>query len=71
MLAGMVLLPALAVGLADCDVSGRHPDQRNDPDLHSQAGSGGVVLMLPDHWMLQVLMTFTINLIESIPELIQ
>jgi len=47
-LGGVVLIPALLVGLFTV----------------------ALVFMLAGPWMLQVIMTFSVNLIESIPELI-
>jgi flagellar biosynthetic protein FliQ len=71
MLTGMVLLPALAVGLVIAMFQAATQINEMTLTFIPKLAVVGLVLMLAGHWMLQVLMTFSINLIESIPELIQ
>lgn len=71
MLAGMVLLPALAVGLVIAMFQAATQINEMTLTFIPKLAVVGLVLMLAGHWMLQVLMTFSLNLIESIPELIQ
>ncbi len=71
MLAGMVLLPALAVGLVIAMFQAATQINEMTLTFIPKLAVVGLVLMFAGHWMLQVLMTFSMNLIESIPELIQ
>lgn len=71
MLAGIVLLPALAVGLLIAMFQAATQINEMTLTFIPKLAVIGLVLMLAGHWMLQVLMTFSMNLIESIPELIQ
>ncbi|MEN8177559.1 MAG: flagellar biosynthesis protein FliQ [Pseudomonadota bacterium] len=71
MLAGMVLLPALAVGLLIAMFQAATQINEMTLTFIPKLAVVGLVLMFAGHWMLQVLMTFSLNLIESIPELIQ
>lgn len=70
MLAGMVLLPALGIGLLIAMFQAATQINEMTLTFIPKLAVVGMVLMFAGHWMLQVLMTFTINLIESIPELI-
>jgi flagellar biosynthetic protein FliQ len=70
MLAGMVLLPALAIGLLIAMFQAATQINEMTLTFIPKLVVVGGVLMMAGHWMLQVLMTFSINLIESIPELI-
>ncbi len=71
MLAGMVLLPALAVGLVIAMFQAATQINEMTLTFIPKLAVVGLVLMFAGHWMLQVLMTFSLNLIESIPDLIQ
>lgn len=71
MLAGMVLLPALVVGLLIAMFQAATQINEMTLTFIPKLAVVGLVLMFAGHWMLQVLMTFSLNLIESIPELIQ
>lgn len=71
MLAGIVLLPALAVGLLIAMFQAATQINEMTLTFIPKLAVVGLVLMFAGHWMLQVLMTFSLNLIESIPELIQ
>ena len=71
MLTGMVLLPALVVGLLIAMFQAATQINEMTLTFIPKLAVVGLVLMLAGHWMLQVLMTFSLNLIESIPELIQ
>ncbi|MEN8166184.1 MAG: flagellar biosynthesis protein FliQ [Pseudomonadota bacterium] len=71
MLTGLVLLPALAVGLVIAMFQAATQINEMTLTFIPKLAVVGLVLMLAGHWMLRVLMTFSINLIESIPELIQ
>ena len=70
MLTGLVLLPALAVGLLIAMFQAATQINEMTLTFVPKLAVVGLVLMMGGHWMLQVLMTFTINLIESIPELL-
>jgi len=70
MLAGMVLLPALGIGLLIAMFQAATQINEMTLTFIPKLAVVGMALMFAGHWMLQVLMTFTINLIESIPELI-
>ena len=71
MLTGMVLLPALAIGLLIAMFQAATQINEMTLTFIPKLAVVGLVLMLAGHWMLQVLMTFTLNLIESIPEVIE
>ncbi len=71
MLAGMVLLPALGIGLLIAMFQAATQINEMTLTFIPKLAVVGMVLMFAGHWMLQVLMTFSVNLIESIPELIQ
>jgi flagellar biosynthetic protein FliQ len=71
MLAGVVLLPALVVGLLIAMFQAATQINEMTLTFIPKLAVVGLVLMYAGHWMLQVLMTFSMNLIESIPELIQ
>jgi flagellar biosynthetic protein FliQ len=71
LLTGLVLLPALAVGLLIAMFQAATQINEMTLTFIPKLAVVGMVLMLAGHWMLQVLMTFSVNLIESIPELIQ
>jgi flagellar biosynthetic protein FliQ len=70
MLSGMVLLPALVVGLLIAMFQAATQINEMTLTFIPKLLVVGLVLMLAGHWLLQVLMTFSTNLIESIPELI-
>lgn len=70
MLTGMVLLPALAIGLLIAMFQAATQINEMTLTFIPKLVVVGMVLMMGGHWMLQLLMTFSINLIESIPELI-
>lgn len=70
MLAGMVLLPALGIGLLIAMFQAATQINEMTLTFIPKLAVVGMVLMFAGHWMLQVLMTFSMNLIESIPELI-
>ena len=71
MLAGVVLLPALMVGLVIAMFQAATQINEMTLTFIPKLAVVGLVLMFGGHWMLQVLMTFSLSLIESIPELIQ
>jgi len=70
-LAGAVLLPALAVGLVIAMFQAATQINEMTLTFIPKLVVVGLVLMLAGHWMIRVLMNFSLNLIESIPELIQ
>jgi flagellar biosynthetic protein FliQ len=70
LLSGVVLLPALVVGLLIAMFQAATQINEMTLTFIPKLVVVGLVLMLAGHWLLQVLMTFSINLIESIPELI-
>ena len=70
LLSGIVLLPALVVGLLIAMFQAATQINEMTLTFIPKLVVVGLVLMLAGHWLLQVLMTFSINLIESIPELI-
>jgi flagellar biosynthetic protein FliQ len=70
-LSGMVLLPALVVGLLIAMFQAATQINEMTLTFVPKLVVVALVLMLAGHWLLQLLMTFSINLIESIPELIQ
>ena len=69
-LAGAVLLPALAVGLVIAMFQAATQINEMTLTFIPKLVVVGLVLMLGGGWMIQVLMNFSLNLIESIPELI-
>jgi flagellar biosynthetic protein FliQ len=69
-LSGMVLLPALVVGLVIAMFQAATQINEMTLTFIPKLVVVGLVLMMAGHWLLQVLMTFSINLIESIPALI-
>ncbi|MDJ0806507.1 MAG: flagellar biosynthesis protein FliQ [Gammaproteobacteria bacterium] len=71
MLTGLILLPALAVGLLIAMFQAATQINEMTLTFIPKLAVVGLILMFAGHWMLQVLMTFSLNLIESIPELIQ
>jgi flagellar biosynthetic protein FliQ len=70
LLSGIVLLPALVVGLIIAMFQAATQINEMTLTFIPKLVVAGLVLMLAGHWMLRVLMTFSIDLIESIPELI-
>ena len=70
LMSGMVLLPALVVGLLIAMFQAATQINEMTLTFIPKLVVVGLVLMLAGHWLLQVLMSFSINLIESIPELI-
>ncbi|MBA1445641.1 MAG: flagellar biosynthesis protein FliQ [gamma proteobacterium endosymbiont of Lamellibrachia anaximandri] len=70
-LTGMVLLPALAVGLLVAMFQAATQINEMTLTFIPKLAIVGLILMFAGPWMLQLLMTFAQNLIESIPELIQ
>jgi flagellar biosynthetic protein FliQ len=69
-LAGMILLPALAVGLIIAMFQAATQINEMTLTFIPKLVVSGLILMWAGNWMLQLLMNFSINLIESIPELI-
>ncbi|MEW8507796.1 MAG: flagellar biosynthesis protein FliQ [Candidatus Thiodiazotropha sp.] len=69
-LAGLVLLPALAVGLIIAMFQAATQINEMTLTFIPKLVVVGLVLMLAGNWMLQLLMNFSMNLIESIPELL-
>jgi flagellar biosynthetic protein FliQ len=69
-LTGLVLLPALAVGLVIAMFQAATQINEMTLTFIPKLVVVGLVLMLAGNWMIQLLMNFTLNLIESIPELI-
>lgn len=70
-LAGMVLLPALAVGLIVAMFQAVTQINEMTLTFIPKLAVVLVVMVLAGPWMLQFMLDFTIGLIESIPELIQ
>jgi flagellar biosynthetic protein FliQ len=70
LLSGIVLLPALAVGLIIAMFQAATQINEMTLTFIPKLVVSGLVLMWAGNWMLQLLMNFSINLIESIPELI-
>ena len=70
MLTGIVLLPALAVGLVIAMFQAATQINEMTLTFIPKLVVVGLVLMLAGNWMIQLLMNFSLNLIESIPELI-
>ena len=71
MLTGVVLLPALAVGLVIAMFQAATQINEMTLTFIPKLVVVGLVLMLGGHWMLNLLMNFSLDLINSIPELIQ
>ena len=69
-LGGVVLIPALLVGLVVAMFQAATQINEQTLSFIPKLLVVALVFMLAGPWMLQVMMTFTINLIESIPELI-
>ncbi|MBT3092682.1 MAG: flagellar biosynthesis protein FliQ [Candidatus Thiodiazotropha endolucinida] len=69
-LAGLVLLPALAVGLIIAMFQAATQINEMTLTFIPKLVVVGVVLMFAGNWMLHLLMNFSMNLIESIPELL-
>jgi flagellar biosynthetic protein FliQ len=69
-LTGMVLLPALAVGLIVAMFQAATQINEMTLTFIPKLIVVGLVLMLAGNWMIQLLMNFSLNLIESIPELL-
>jgi flagellar biosynthetic protein FliQ len=69
-LTGIVLLPALAVGLVIAMFQAATQINEMTLTFIPKLVVVGLVLMLAGNWMIQLLMNFSLNLIESIPELI-
>ncbi|MEJ2691617.1 MAG: flagellar biosynthesis protein FliQ [Candidatus Thiodiazotropha sp.] len=69
-LTGLVLLPALAVGLVVAMFQAATQINEMTLTFIPKLVVVGLVLMLGGHWMIRLLMNFSLNLIESIPELI-
>jgi flagellar biosynthetic protein FliQ len=69
-LSGMVLLPALVVGLIIAMFQAATQINEMTLTFIPKLIVVGLVLMVAGNWMLQLLINFSINLIESIPELI-
>ena len=70
MITGMVLLPALAVGLVIAMFQAATQINEMTLTFIPKLVVVGMVLMLAGNWMIRLLMNFSLNLIESIPELI-
>ena len=70
MLTGVVLLPALAVGLIIAMFQAATQINEMTLTFIPKLVVVGLVLMLGGHWMLNLLMNFSLDLINSIPELI-
>ncbi len=70
MLTGIVLLPALAVGLVIAMFQAATQINEMTLTFIPKLVVVGLVLMLAGNWMIRLLMNFSLNLIESIPELI-
>lgn len=69
-LTGLVLLPALAVGLVVAMFQAATQINEMTLTFIPKLIVVGLVLMLGGNWMIHLLMNFSLNLIESIPELI-
>jgi flagellar biosynthetic protein FliQ len=71
LLAGIVLLPALMVGLLVATFQAATQINEMTLTFIPKLIVIVLVLMMAGPWMLRVMMTFTTRLIESIPELIR
>jgi flagellar biosynthetic protein FliQ len=69
-LTGIVLLPALAIGLVIAMFQAATQINEMTLTFIPKLVVVGMVMMMAGNWMIQLLMSFSINLIESIPELI-
>ena len=69
-LGGVVLIPALLVGLLVAMFQAATQINEMTLSFIPKLLIVGAVLMLAGPWMLRMIITFTVNLIESIPELI-
>ena len=69
-LGGVVLIPALLVGLLVAMFQAATQINEMTLSFIPKLLIVALVFMLAGPWMLRVIMTFSINLIESIPELI-
>ncbi|MES9961392.1 MAG: flagellar biosynthesis protein FliQ [Sedimenticola sp.] len=69
-LAGIVLIPALLVGLLVAMFQAATQINEMTLTFIPKLVVVAVVLMFAGPWMLRVIMTFTLNLFHSIPELI-
>lgn len=69
-LGGVVLIPALLVGLLVAMFQAATQINEMTLSFIPKLLIVALVFMLAGPWMLRVIMTFTIDLIESIPELI-
>ncbi len=69
-LGSVVLIPALLVGLLIAMFQAATQINEMTLSFIPKLLIVGAVFMLAGPWMLRVMMTFTINLFESIPELI-
>ena len=69
-LGGVVLLPALAAGLLVAMFQAATQINEMTLSFIPKLLLVAVVFMLAGPWMLRVIMTFSVDLIESIPELI-
>ncbi len=70
LLAGVILLPALAVGLVVAMFQAATQINEMTLTFIPKLVIVVVVLMMAGPWMLQLITDFTVGLIESIPELI-
>lgn len=69
-LAGIVLIPALLVGLLVAMFQAATQINEMTLTFIPKLVVVALVLMVAGPWMLRVIMTFTLNLFHSIPELI-
>jgi len=69
-LGGVVLIPALLVGLLVAMFQAATQINEMTLSFIPKLLVVALIFMLAGPWMLRVIMTFSINLIESIPELI-
>ena len=71
LLAGIILMPALIVGLMVATFQAATQINEMTLTFIPKLVVIVIVLMMAGPWMLQVMTTFTVRLIESIPELIR
>ena len=71
LLSGIVLLPALAIGLIVATFQAATQINEMTLTFIPKLMVIGVVLTMAGPWMLQVMVTFSTRLIESIPGMIQ
>jgi flagellar biosynthetic protein FliQ len=69
-ISGIVLLPALAVGLIIAMFQAATQINEMTLTFIPKLVVVGIVLMVAGNWMINILMNFSMKLIESIPELI-